>query len=113
MEVVPHTADATVEALPGVHLAQLAAGERMSLQHFAIDPGASVEVHSHHHEQLGFLVEGLLDFVIDGERVRVEPGDAYVIPGEEPHGAENPGDAPAAGVELFSPPRPNPPWVEG
>ena len=112
MQVVPHTVDSTAEPLPGVRLAQLAAGERMSLQHFDIDPGASVEVHSHHHEQLGFLVSGVLDFIVDGEPVRVEPGDSYVIPGDEPHGAENPGDEPAVGVELFSPPRPAPPWLD-
>lgn len=112
MQVIPHSDEATVEALPGVHLSQLAAGERMSLQHFRIEPNGSVDVHSHHHEQLGFLVEGTLDFVIDGERVRVGPSDSYVIPSEEPHGAENPSDDAAVGVELFSPPRPSPPWIE-
>lgn len=112
MDVVSHSDDTTAEPLPGVRLAQLAAGERMSLQHFAIDPGAEVEVHSHHHEQLGFLVSGSLDFVIDGEPLRVKPGDSYVIPGDEPHGVVNPGDEPAVGVELFSPPRPKPPWLE-
>lgn len=112
MQVVPLSDDATVEALPGIHLAQLAAGERMSLQHYTIEAGATVEVHSHHHEQLGYLVSGVLDFLIDDEPIRIEPGDSYIIPGEEPHGAENPGDEPAVGVELFSPPRASPPWLE-
>ena len=112
MQVVPHTDDATAEPLPGVRLAQLAAGDRMSLQHFAIEPGAEVEVHHHHHEQLGYLVSGALEFLVDGEPVPVERGDSYVIPGDEPHGARNPGDEPAVGVELFSPPRPEPPWLE-
>lgn len=112
MQVVPHSDGDAAEPLPGVHLAQLAAGERMSLQHFRIESHGSVEVHSHDHEQLGFLVSGELDFIIDGEPVRISPGDSYVIPSEEPHGAENPGDEPAVGVELFSPPRPSPPWLE-
>ncbi len=112
MQVVPHSDEATVEALPGVHLAQLAGGERMSLQHFRLEPGATVDVHSHHHEQLGFLVRGALTFVVDDEPVDIAPGDSYVIPSEEPHGVEVHGDEPAVGVELFGPPRPSPPWLE-
>lgn len=42
------------EVLDGVKLAQLAAGDRMSVQHFNIDPGALVVDHSHEHEQAGY-----------------------------------------------------------
>ena len=112
MDVVPPTAGEAAEALPGVILTQLAAGESMSLQHFRIDPGATVEVHDHHHEQLGFLVSGTLRFTADDTSVTVGAGDSYAIPSNEPHGVENPDDEPAIGVEIFSPPRPTPPWLE-
>jgi quercetin dioxygenase-like cupin family protein len=112
MEVVSHEADDDVEAVPGVHLAQLAAGERTSVQHFTIEPGRTVPEHSHDHEQAGFLVEGALTFVVAGETRTVEAGDAYVLPGGEPHAVENRGDVPARGVDVFSPPRTDPDWRE-
>lgn len=99
--------------MDGVHLAQLAVGEGMSVQHFRIEPGATVPEHDHHHEQAGFVYEGELTFVAGGEsrtESRVGPGDSYTIPGGEPHAVENGGDVAARGVDVFSPPRPNPDW---
>jgi quercetin dioxygenase-like cupin family protein len=98
------------EALDGVHLAQLAAGERASLQHFRIDPGASVDPHAHENEQVGWLAAGTLAFEVAGEERVVEAGDSYAIPGGERHGVENRGEEAAVGVEAFVPARTAPPW---
>lgn len=100
------------EVLDDVFLTQLAAGERMSVQHFNIAPGADVGDHDHEHEQAGFLFSGSLEFTVDGEEYSIEEGDSYVIPSNAVHAVENQGDEPAIGVELFSPPRPVPPWIE-
>ena len=103
----------SVEAVEAVHLTQLAAGERTSIQGFEIEPGATVPEHSHHPEQTGFVYEGELTFVLaDGEEVVVGPGDSFTLPGEEPHAAENRGDEPVRGVDVFAPPRPDPDWAE-
>jgi len=110
MDVTPVSAERTTEAVDGVHLAQVAAGERASLQHFRIEPGATVDRHAHEHEQLGWLAAGSLVFLLDGEEVRVEAGDSYAIPGGERHGAANRGDEDAVGVEAFVPARGSPPW---
>jgi quercetin dioxygenase-like cupin family protein len=104
--------EGSTEVLDGVKLAQLAAGERMSVQHFVIEPGALVDDHSHEHEQAGYLFEGSVLFTVDGEEYRIEAGDSYVIPGDAVHSAEVRGEEAAVGVELFSPPRPNPPWAD-
>lgn len=101
-----------MEAVEGVFLAQLAAGDRTSVQHFRIEPGAVVPEHSHHHEQAGFVYEGELTFEVGGEELVVGAGESYVIPGDEPHGAVNRGDDPVYGIDVFSPPRENPPWAE-
>ena len=111
MDVVSRNDSDSSEVLDGVELAQLAAGERMSVQYFDIEPGAVVGDHSHEHEQAGYLIGGCIVFTVEGEEYSVEAGDSYVIPAEAVHAAENPGDEPAVGVELFSPPRPNPPWA--
>lgn len=101
----------TSEVIDGVFLTQLATGERMSVQHFRIDPGAVVDAHEHEHEQGGFLFRGSLAFIVDGEEYSVEADDSYMIPPNSVHAVENRGDEPAVGVELFSPARPDPPWT--
>jgi len=102
----------TVEPAEGVHLTQLTAGERISVQHYHIEPGARVPEHSHGHEQAGYLAQGTLTFLVEGEKRVVRSGQSYTIPSHEPHAAENRSDVPAVGVDLFSPPRPEPPQVE-
>ncbi|WP_266079843.1 cupin domain-containing protein [Haladaptatus caseinilyticus] len=98
------------EVTDGVFLAQLAAGNRMSIQHFHIEPGATVPEHSHEHEQTGFIYSGALTFLVDGEEIIIEERDSYAIPGDEPHAAENKTDEPVRGIDVFSPPRLDVPW---
>ena len=112
MDVVGLDDEGGSEVLDGVTLAQLAAGDRMSVQHFDIEPGALVDDHSHEHEQAGFLFGGSILFTVDGEEYQVDAGDAYVIPGEAVHSAESNGEESAVGVEIFSPPRLDPPWAD-
>ncbi|WP_254840563.1 cupin domain-containing protein [Natronomonas marina] len=112
MERVGLSERETVEAVEQVHLTQLAAGERTSVQGFEIEPGATVPEHSHHHEQTGFVYEGALTFLVDGDAITVSAGDSFTIPGKEPHAAENRGEVAVRGVDIFAPPRPNPDWAE-
>jgi len=98
--------------IDGVELSLLAAGEQANIQHFRIDPGATVPEHSHPHEQLGYLVAGRLTFLVDGEEVVVEAGDSYSFAGEEPHAVENRSETVAEGIDIFSPPRTDPDWAE-
>ncbi|MDS0278316.1 cupin domain-containing protein [Halomicroarcula sp. S1AR25-4] len=112
MQEVPQAASETVEVVDGVHLTQMAAGEAMSVQHFHIEPSAVVPEHSHPHEQVGYVITGTLTFEVDGEEFVVGPGDSYVVPGDEPHGAENRRDDPVSGIDVFSPPRTDPDWLD-
>lgn len=112
MERVTHADDEAVEAVPGVHLTQGAAGEATSVQHFVIEPGERVPEHDHHHEQSGFVYQGTLTFLVDGEEIPVAAGDSYVLAGNEPHAAVNRGDEPVRGIDVFSPPRTNPDWAD-
>lgn len=43
------------------------------------------EPHTHPFEQMNMLVEGRLDFLVDGERLALEPYDTLAIPPEIPH----------------------------
>ncbi|KAB1187935.1 MULTISPECIES: cupin domain-containing protein [Haloferax] len=102
------------EAVDDVYLAVLAGGDKMNVQHFRIEPGASVPVHNHPHEQVGYIVSGELTFVVgdDGEEIVVGPGDSYSLAGDELHGADNRGDEPVVGIDVFSPPRDSAPWMD-
>lgn len=110
MDTKTLSATKATEVMEGVFLTQLAAGERMSIQHYHIEPGAVVPEHDHHHEQVGFLYEGSLTFVVDGEEIVVSTGESFALESGEPHEVVNRGDDAAKGIDIFSPPRLNPPW---
>lgn len=102
-----------VEVEPGVHLAQLVAGDEMSIQHLRLEPGARIPEHSHHHEQIGFVYEGEQTFILDGGDTRtVGPGGSYRLASHEVHAVENRGTETLRAIDVFSPPRPDPDWAE-
>lgn len=113
MEIVPDGDTDEVEVEDGVFLAQLAAGDEMSIQHLRMEPGARVPEHSHHHEQVGFVYEGEQTFILeDGAAVTVEPGESYRLESHEVHAAENRGDEELLAIDVFSPPRHDPNWLD-
>jgi quercetin dioxygenase-like cupin family protein len=112
MQVEAHSANETVEVTDGVHLTQLAVGDRMSMQHVHIEPGAVVPEHSHEHEQVGYITSGSGVFVVGGEEFPVSSGDSYHLVSEEPHSVEATGDEPLDGIDVFAPPRANPDWMD-
>lgn len=113
MERTPSDSSETVEVLDGVYLTQLAVGDRMSIQHVRMEPGAAVPEHDHHHEQVGFAYQGAFTFVLaDGTEIEVAAGESYALDGSELHAAENRGNGDALGIDIFSPPRANPDWLE-
>ncbi|WP_123536657.1 cupin domain-containing protein [Halosimplex salinum] len=112
MQVEAHSAHETVEVVDGVHLTQLAVGERASVQHVHMEPGSEVPEHSHEHEQVGYITSGSGVFVVDGEEFPVSSGDSYHLASEEPHSLENTGEEPLEGIDVFAPPRANPDWQD-
>lgn len=41
--------------------------------------------HSHPHEQVSYVVEGEINFVMNGETNRLSPGDMFLVPSGIPH----------------------------
>ncbi|WP_129113504.1 cupin domain-containing protein [Halegenticoccus tardaugens] len=110
MERVTEADRAPQEVAEGVYLADLAAGERTSMKFWRVEPGATLPTHHHHHEQIGYVISGALTALVSGEEHRLNPGDSYVFPSNELHGAENRGEEPAIGIGVLSPPREAPRW---
>ena len=91
--------------------------ERMMLAHVYIDKAAVVPWHSHENEQLTYILEGALEFML-GDRdapqeqlqtVTVHAGEVLHIPSGLPHRAVALKDT--LDVDIFCPPRTD--WLEG
>jgi quercetin dioxygenase-like cupin family protein len=41
--------------------------------------------HSHPHEQVCYVAEGEIVFILDGEGARLGPGDVFMVPSGKPH----------------------------
>ena len=54
-------------------------------------------------QEVGFLVSGKLDLMIDGKQFTINPGDSFRIRGE-PHEWINPYDVPAVAIWVIAPP---------
>ena len=85
---------------------KLVTGERMMLAHVYLKKGCVVPKHSHENEQLTYILEGALKFLLgdDGkEVVTVKAGEVLHIPSNFPHEAHALEDT--LDVDVFSPPR--------
>lgn len=89
--------------IAGVHRRTMATGERVMICEFFLERGVEIPLHSHMHEQAGYVIQGTITFNIDGKTHKLYRGDTYVIPGDVPHGAYAHEDCIL--VEVFSPPR--------
>ena len=86
-------------------------GRHLELIHYRYEPGTTFPRHAHAAEQITIVQSGVLVFTFEGEEMRLEAGEAVVIPGGAPHGAYVPDDAdgPTETLNLFTPVREAPP----
>jgi len=70
-----------------------------------IEPGGhSGGVLQHQGEEVGYVVEGELELVIDGHVHRLTSGDSFYFPSDLPHSYANAGDVPMRAVWINTPP---------
>jgi quercetin dioxygenase-like cupin family protein len=61
-------------------------GGKLMLVHFTFDAGVTSWHHSHPHEQIGYVVSGEIDFVMDGhEPAHLTAGGSYYVPPNVKH----------------------------
>ena len=92
-----------VPMFDGVARRTLNYGERTSIHEVTIAAGATVPMHTHPHEQTGYLVAGRLRFELGDEIREISAGDSWVIAGEVPHEVTAIEDAVV--IDIFSPAR--------
>ncbi len=82
-------------------------GQNMMLARVLLKKGCVVPEHSHHNEQITYVLEGALKFWIDGKVVVVSAGHVLTIPPHMPHKAEALEDT--VDLDVFNPPRAD--WI--
>jgi quercetin dioxygenase-like cupin family protein len=86
---------------PGVEI-RTTAGTNLMLSVVRLEPESVVLEHSHPHEQMGYLLEGRLEFTVGGVTQLLGPGDVWRIPGGVVHRVRAL-DQPAVALDVFHP----------
>jgi quercetin dioxygenase-like cupin family protein len=92
-----------VEDLKPLLQRQMVVGQEMMLARILLKKGCFVPEHSHINEQLTYVLEGALQFNIDGKQVVVGAGEVLCIPPNMPHSALALEDT--VDLDVFNPPR--------
>jgi quercetin dioxygenase-like cupin family protein len=88
---------------------QLVSGERSMLARIILREGCIVPLHSHENEQITYVLEGALKFLIQDQEITVRAGEVLVIPSQVPHSAVAIEDT--VDLDIFCPPRAD--WISG
>jgi len=91
-------------ARPGV-VRRVFSGKGATLAFTTMDPGHEAVPHSHPHEQIEYLLQGRMRFVVGDEETILEQGGLLVVPGGVEHYGVTLGDEPIVALSVFSPKR--------
>ena len=103
--------DVEKEELNPMLTRQFVTGEQGMLARLLLKKGCIIPLHSHMNEQITYVLEGALKFVLGppGSReVTVRTGEVLVIPPHVPHSAEALEDT--VDLDMFTPPRKD--WID-
>jgi quercetin dioxygenase-like cupin family protein len=82
-------------------------GQNVMVAHILLKKGCVVPMHSHPNEQISCILEGALEFAIDGKVIVARGGEVLAIPPNMPHAAVALSDTVA--LDVFNPPRAD--WI--
>jgi quercetin dioxygenase-like cupin family protein len=72
------------EVVPG-YTARFIHTEQMTFAYWHVYAGATLPLHSHEHEQVAHVLEGVFELTVDGVSYELVPGKIFVIPRNIPH----------------------------
>src|ERR1700723_3599970 len=101
--------DIEVESLSPTIGRQMIVGTNVMVARVLLKKGARVPLHSHHNEQVTYILEGALLFYIDNQEITVSAGEVLCIPPNMPHEALALEDT--VDLDVFNPPRQD--WIDG
>jgi len=100
--------DIEVESLNALIGRQMIVGTSLMVARVLLKKDALVPMHSHHNEQVTYVLEGVLRFRIDGREIDVHAGEVLCIPPNVPHEAVALEDT--VDLDIFTPPRQD--WLD-
>jgi quercetin dioxygenase-like cupin family protein len=106
LQYIPWTS-VPLENLSPLLQRQMVWGQQIMLARVLLKKGSVVPEHSHHNEQVTYILDGALKFWIDGKEITVHSGEVLCIPAHMPHKAEALVDT--VDLDVFSPPRAD--WI--
>jgi quercetin dioxygenase-like cupin family protein len=83
-------------------------GTKVMVARILLKKGARVPLHSHHNEQITYVLDGVMKFFLDNREVMVSSGEVLCIPPNMPHEAIALEDT--VDVDIFNPPRQD--WID-
>ena len=83
----------------------LSNSDELTVSELDIPAGAVASIHQHPHEEVNYVVSGVLDFMCDGEVRTLRAGEAMRIPPDRPHNITCHKEAPGKVVSVWSPSR--------
>jgi quercetin dioxygenase-like cupin family protein len=86
---------------------KVVSGEREMLVQVYVKRGCLVPMHAHDSEQMTYVLQGALKFLVGGDEITVREGEVLLIPPGVPHQAEALDDT--FELDVFSPIRPE--WL--
>ncbi len=86
---------------------QFVVGEKVMVARILLKKGCVVPLHSHHNEQITYILEGALKFGLNDEEIIVRAGEVLCIPPNVPHEAVALEDT--VDLDIFTPPRED--WI--
>jgi quercetin dioxygenase-like cupin family protein len=101
-------ADIPLEELNSLIGRQYVVGTDVMVARILLKKGAHVPLHSHHNEQISYILEGALKFVLENKEVIVKAGEVLCIPPNVPHEAFAIEDT--VNLDIFNPPRQD--WID-
>ena len=101
-------ADIELEPLNPLIGRQFVVGTDVMVARVLLKKGAHVPLHSHHNEQVTYILEGALKFALEGKEVTVHAGEVLCIPPNIPHEAFALEDT--VDLDIFNPPRQD--WID-
>jgi quercetin dioxygenase-like cupin family protein len=97
-----------IEHLSSLIGRQLIVGTNVMVARILLKKGARVPLHSHHNEQVSYVLGGMMKFFLDNREIIVSAGEVLCIPPNMPHEAIALEDT--VDLDIFNPPRQD--WID-
>lgn len=75
------------KVLEGITL-RAVSGNKTMMTFFEFEPNAVIQPHKHPHEQITYVIEGEMEFTVEGETKVLKAGDGVVIYSNQEHSAK-------------------------